>query len=159
MFRQLVLSMTLVGAAFVGGCSGDDDGGSSGGSAPATGCAADTRKDIYTAGLSKQAGSLVVKLIESKPGPPIKGTNALTLEVLDAAGAPLDGASVTVTPWMPDHAHGSAAKIVVTPLGGGRYQVDNVYLAMAGLWQIKIGVQPPGGGALQETMFQFCLDG
>ena len=55
----LVVSMAVVTAAMVAGCSGEDDSGSSGttsGSAPATGCAADTRKDVYTAGLSKPAG-------------------------------------------------------------------------------------------------------
>ena len=158
----LGVSMAVVTAAMVAGCSGEDDSGSSGttsGSAPATGCAADTRKDVYTAGLSKPAGSLSVKLVESRPGPPIKGTNAMTLEIADAGGKPVDGATITITPWMPDHAHGSAVKPVVTPAGGGKYEVDKVYLAMAGLWQIKVAVQPPGGGPLEETMFQFCLDG
>jgi hypothetical protein len=83
----------------------------------------------------------------------------MTIELLDAAGNPVDGATIVVTPWMPDHAHGSAVKPVVTSLGGGKYAIDKVYLAMAGLWQIKVGVQPASGGALQEAMFQFCLDG
>lgn len=156
-----VLSMALL-ATVMAGCSGDDDGdGSNGtsGAPPATSCAADTRKDVYTAGLSKPAGTLNVKLVESRPGPPIKGTNAMTIEIRDAAGQPVDGAMVTVTPWMPDHAHGSAVKPEVTPAGEGKYEIEKVYLAMAGLWQIKIAVQPAGGGPLQETMFQFCLDG
>ena len=153
---SVALLMTAAGAA----CSGDDeDGGDTQNPPPATGCAADGRKDVYTAGLSKPAGSFSVKLVESRPGPPIKGTNAMTLEVLDASGQPLDGATITVTPWMPDHAHGSAVKPEVTPLGGGKYDVEKVYLAMAGLWQIKIAVQPPGATTLEETMFQFCLDG
>ncbi len=156
----LVFSVALLMTAAGAGCSGDDEGGGdANNSPPATGCAADGRKDIYTAGLSKPAGRFSVKLVESRPGPPIKGTNAMTLEVLDASGQPLDGATITVTPWMPDHAHGSAVKPEVTPLGGGKYDVEKVYLAMAGLWQIKIAVQPPGATALEETMFQFCLDG
>jgi hypothetical protein len=156
----LVFSVGLLVSVMAAGCSGDDDeGGSTNGPPPATGCAADTRKDIYTAGLAKPAGSFSVKLVESRPGPPIKGTNAMTLEVLDAGGQPVDGATITITPWMPDHAHGSAVKPIVTPMGGGKYDVEKVYLAMAGLWQIKVAVQPAGGGPLQETMFQFCLDG
>ena len=154
----LVSSMIVLTALMVAACSGDDDESSSG-APPASGCAADTRKDVYTAGLSKSAGSLSVKLLESRPGPPIKGTNAMTIEILDPGGQPVDGATVTVTPWMPDHAHGSAVKPVVTPVGGGKYDVEKVYLAMAGLWQIKVSVEPPGGGALQEAVFQFCLDG
>ncbi|MDF2693425.1 MAG: hypothetical protein K0S65_1808 [Labilithrix sp.] len=150
--------MALVSFALVSACSSDEgDGG--GGAAPATGCAADNRKDVYTAGLSKPAGRFSVTLLESKPGPPIKGTNAMTLELVDPAGQPLDGATVVVMPWMPDHAHGSAVKPVVTDMGGGKYEVDKIYLAMAGLWQIKVSVQPAGGGPIQEATFQFCLDG
>lgn len=158
--RTLLVFSMVVLAAVVAGCSGDDDqpGGASGAPPPPMGCAADTRKDVYTAGLSKPAGALNVKLVESRPGPPMKGTNAMTIEILDAAGQPVDGAMVTVTPWMPDHAHGSAVKPEITPAGGGKYEVDKVYLAMAGLWQIKVSVQPPGGG-LEEATFQFCLDG
>lgn len=157
--RTLLVFSMVVLAAVVAGCSGDDEqpAGTSG-TPPATGCAADARKDVYTAGLAKAAGALSVKLVESRPGPPIKGTNAMTIEILDAAGQPVDGAMVTVTPWMPDHAHGSAVKPVITPTGGGKYEVEKVYLAMAGLWQIKVSVQPPSGG-LEEATFQFCLDG
>lgn len=156
----LVFSMTLLFTAVAGGCSGDDErSGNTSGAPPATGCAADARKDVYTAGLSKPAGSFSVKLVESRPGPPIKGTNAMSLEIVDAGGQPVDGATITITPWMPDHAHGSAVKPVVTPMGSGKYEVEQVYLAMAGLWQVKVAIQPPGGGPLQETMFQFCLDG
>jgi len=153
----VLLSVALMSTA----CSGDDDGGDKGstGAPPATGCAADGRKDVYAPGLSKSAGTLSVRLLESNPGPPIKGTNTMTLEVVDAAGQPVDGATITVTPWMPDHAHGSAVKPVVTATGGGKYTVDEIYLAMAGLWQIKIGVQTAGGGPLQEATFQFCLYG
>jgi hypothetical protein len=156
--RLLVLSVVMATVALTSACSSDDDGSGKSG-ASATGCAADNRKDIYTAGLSKPAGALSVKLVEARPGPPIKGTNAMTIEVLDATGQPVDGATVTVTPWMPDHAHGSAVKPVVSAAGGGKYTVEKIYLAMAGLWQIKVGVQPPSGGALQEATFQFCLDG
>ncbi len=158
MRRLLVVSMALSSLVFAAACSdSDDDGGS--GATPATGCAADGRKDIYAAGLTKPAGTFTVKLVEATPGPPIKGTNAMTLELLDAEGRPVDDATVTVTPWMPDHAHGSAVKPEVTSLGGGRYSVEKVYLAMAGLWEIKVSVQPAAGGVLQEATFQFCLDG
>jgi len=156
---RTLMALWIVAASLglVAACSSDDDGSS--GASPAIGCAADSRKDIYAAGLAKPAGQLEVMLVESRPGPPIRGTNALTIEIRDAAGSPLDGATVTVTPWMPDHAHGSAARPVVTSLGGGRYRIDRVYLAMAGLWQIKVGVQPATGGALEEAKFHFCLEG
>ena len=52
----VLLSVALMSTA----CSGDDDGGDKGstGAPPATGCAADGRKDVYAPGLSKSAGTL-----------------------------------------------------------------------------------------------------
>ena len=154
-----IAAMALAMIAFVACSSGSETTPGSGTTSTATGCAADTRKDIYTAGLAKPAGTLSVKLLDSDPGPPIKGTNTMMLEVLDPGGQPVDGATITVTPWMPDHGHGSAVKPAVTALGGGKYSVANVYLVMAGLWQIKVDVQPAGGGQSHEATFQFCLDG
>jgi hypothetical protein len=157
MRKAFVLSILLT-AVVVTACSGDDDPSSSSGAPPQTGCAADNRKDVYTAGLVKPAGDLSVKLVEASPAPPAKGTNTMTIEVRDGAGNPVDGATITVTPFMPDHAHGSAVKPIVTPSGSGKYAVEKVYLAMAGLWKLTVAVQMPGG-ALHEAAFQFCLDG
>jgi hypothetical protein len=158
--RTFVVVLGLFAAALVSGCS--SDGGSNGtaaGAGQATGCASDTRKDVYTAGLTKTAGALNVKVVEATPAPPAKGTNAMTFELTDAGGKPVDGATITVTPFMPDHAHGSAVTPAVAPAGAGRYSVTNVYLPMAGLWRITFSVQAAGGGATQDAVFQFCLDG
>jgi hypothetical protein len=158
--------MLGLAALGVAGCSSDDDG--SGGAGGGGSCAADTRKDTYTAGLTKTNGSLSVRLVEASPGPPIKGMNTITIELLDLAGTPLvltdaegkllPGVTLTVTPWMPDHAHGSARKPVITPSGNGRFVVSEVWLAMAGLWSLKVDVTTPNGGA-QKAAFEFCLDG
>jgi hypothetical protein len=152
--------VTLALSAMTTGCSSDDtsSSSSSSGTPPATGCAADTRKDIFAKGLSKPAGDLSIKLADAQPGPPAKGMNTLMIEIVDAAGKPVDGATITVTPFMPDHGHGSAVKPVVTPSSGGKYEVSKVYLAMAGLWKLTVTVQMPGG-PINETAFQFCLDG
>lgn len=160
--RPLVLAtllVTLVATA----CSSSDDGGSSSGSSGSSGttsaCATDTRKDVYAAGLAKQtAGALSVKLMESTPAPPAKQSNALTFQVTDAAGNPVDGATLSVTPFMPDHGHGSSVKPSVTPKGGGTYAVANVYLPMPGLWRLTVTVQMPNV-APQDVAFSFCIDG
>lgn len=151
----LLASLAVAASA----CGDDDHGdhGSSGGGGNATACEKDTRKDLYTAGLSKQAGDLTVKIMDATPAPPTKGTNAMTLEIADAAG-PVAGATVNVLPFMPDHGHGSAVTPVVTDMGGGKYKVEKVYLAMAGLWRITVSVQKPGAAA-QEVAFAFCLEG
>lgn len=157
-----LLAFTFVAAIAAVACSGDDDDDTSSGGGtrgPATGCAADTRKDIYTAGMTKPAGQYQVKIVESNPGPMVKGMNSMNLEIVDANGQPVDGATVTVTPFMPDHGHGSARQVVVKPLGNGRYEVTDIWLSMAGLWTLTVSIQPAGGGPIQETVFSFCLDG
>lgn len=153
-------------AALAGGCSSSSGGdGATGGTSGAVmttsaACAADNRKDIYTAGLSKQtgAGGLSIKLMEATPAPPQKQSNALVLQVVDAAGKPVDGATVSVTPFMPDHGHGSSVKPTVMPMGGGVYDVSNVYLPMPGLWRLTVTVQMPNVAA-DDAAFQFCIDG
>jgi len=159
--RPLALSLLLVTVA-VTACSSSDDGGSSGtsGTSGTTGaCATDTRKDIYTAGLAKQtSGALSVKLMEATPAPPAKQSNALTFQLTDAAGKPVDDATLSVTPFMPDHGHGSSVKPTITPKGGGTYDVANVYLPMPGLWRLTVTVQLPNVAA-QDVAFSFCIDG
>lgn len=155
-------SIALV-ISVISGCTGGDGGGegtsgSSSGTTPSA-CAQDTRKDVYTAGLSKKtAGALSVKIMEATPAPPAKLTNAMTFQVLDGAGLPVDGASVSVVPFMPDHGHGSAVKPSVTPKGGGVYAVANLYYPMPGLWRVTVTIQVPNA-APQDVAFSFCIDG
>lgn len=153
MVRTLA-AFALAVAALVA-CSSDGNAGSGTG---ATACEKDTRKDVYVSGLSKSAASLSVRIVEATPGPPVKGTNAMTLEIVDAAGKAVEGASVAVVPFMPDHGHGSAVTPEVTPAGGGRYAVSKLYFAMAGLWQVTVAVTPQGG-TKSEATFAFCLEG
>lgn len=158
--RPYVLALAVATIA-VTACSssGDDAGSSSGSTATTSACATDTRKDIYTAGLAKQtSGALSVKLMDATPAPPAKQSNALTFVVTDAAGKPVDGATLSVTPFMPDHGHGSSVKSTITPMGGGIYEVANVYLPMPGLWRLTVTVQMPNVAA-QDVAFSFCIDG
>lgn len=161
--RPFVLALVVATVA-VTACSGGDDGASPGtsGTAVSSGttsaCATDTRKDIYTAGLAKTSGALSVKLMDATPAPPAKQSNALTFVVTDAAGKAVDGATLSVTPFMPDHGHGSSVKPTVTPMGGGTYDVANVYLPMPGLWRLTVTVQMPNVAA-QDVAFSFCIDG
>ena len=96
--------------------------------------------------------------MESNPAPPAKQSNVLTLQVADASGKPVDGATLSVLPYMPDHGHGSSVKPTVTAKGGGTYEVTNVYLPMPGLWRLTVTVQMPNVAA-QDAAFSFCIDG
>jgi hypothetical protein len=155
--KRTCLYVTLLGFGGLVACSSEHETGHS--VIADTACARDTRKDAYVAGLEKKTASFSIKLVESKPGPPTKGTNEMVLLVADLAGTPIDGATVTVVPWMPDHAHGTAMKPTTSSMGGGLYRVTPVSLTMAGLWQIKVAVQRTTNGSVEEAMFQFCLDG
>ena len=161
-FLARSLALPVAAAALVVACSssegGSDPAATSGGAATSA-CAQDTRKDVYTAGLSKQtASATTVKVMSATPAPPAKLTNELTLQLLDAAGHPLDGATLSVVPFMPDHGHGSAIKPAVTPKGGGVYEVTNLYYPMPGLWRVTVTVQMPNVAA-QDVAFSFCIDG
>ena len=152
--------LTVLTVLTVLACSTSDGGsdpGTSGGSTSA--CAQDGRKDVYTAGLAKQtAAALSVKIMSATPAPPAKLTNALTLQLLDAGGQPLDGATLSIAPFMPDHGHGSAVKPTVTAKGGGVYDVTNLYYPMPGLWRLTVTIQLPNVAA-QDVAFSFCIDG
>jgi hypothetical protein len=52
-------------------------------------------------------------------------------------GSPVDGLTMTIVPWMPAMGHGTPIVPMITPLGGGAYQLDDVDLFMAGLWQLR----------------------
>jgi hypothetical protein len=102
-------------------------------------------------------------------GPPALGSNTWILKVLDKSGAPATGAMfppqsswpagwpVGVYPFMPHHGHGSSAWPTVTNNMDGTYTIDNVYLYMAGLWQVTINAT--SGGQTDSAVFGFCVQG
>ena len=100
--------------------------------------------DEYEDGMQKRGemGIFSIKLT-STPGPPSKGTNMWTLELSDSAGA-IEGAQITVTPWMPEHGHGSTSPVTVTEESGGTYRAHPVELQMLGLWDTEITVEKDG---------------
>lgn len=116
------------------------------------------------AGLEKtgKQGGLLFRLIDSQPGPPQKGDNIWTLAIKNSSGAAQPAATVTVTPFMPDHGHGSPIRAEVSelaaPAGGGQYRVSPVNLFMPGLWQITVAAQTQAGVS-DSAVFAFCIEG
>lgn len=156
LFSFIGVSLLVLGSA----CSSEEEDEHTEHMAQASACADEHRKDVYVEGMSKAAGdALTVKIVGAMADFPKKGMNDLTLEITDAAGAPVDDATVTVRPYMPDHAHGTSVVPEVTPSGDGRYAVSKIYMMMAGLWQVTVSVQTAGGGPLNEAVFLFCIDG
>jgi hypothetical protein len=124
-------------------------------------CDLDDRDEEFVAGMEKTGdGGVVFRLVSSNPAPPYRGENLWVLELEDASGAPLSGAEVGVSSFMPDHNHFSQVtpEIVEDPATPGRYQLDPIYLFMPGTWEVTLRATP-AGGAQDDVMFTFCIRG
>lgn len=130
-------------------------------------CAAETRATPYTAGMSETsiAGSWTVKLLKntyvlngkSLSEAPAKGTDTWTIEIDDASGQPTDSVLNGVSPWMPDHQHGTTA-VNGVGIGAGKYTLP-IYFYMAGYWEVTINLSSAGdaGSAMDSAMFPICV--
>ncbi len=85
--------------------------------------------------------------VYSAPDPVTRGNDEFRYVITDAGGAPIDGLSVTVTPWMPAMGHGASTTPTVAAEGQGKYLVSNVVLVMAGDWQLRSQVS----GSVNDT--------
>lgn len=165
MLRPIVVSGLVALLAGFAACSSSNpgttppDAGTDPGSDAAVTCQKDPRVDTYVANLVKTSGDMKVTLVSSDPAPPVRGTNTWTIRVADGAGNPVTGAAINVTPFMPDHGHGTSVRAVVTPQADGTYTVAPVYLFMPGVWKITFSMPGPDGGAAPSVDFFFCVAG
>lgn len=161
MNRAIVLALGLTAATAAcaghGGTTADADNGT-------YNCATETRADTFVVGLEKKGAQSAVdfKLMTATPSPPVRGDNAWVVQVNQMAGgvvgAPMTGATLTVTPYMPDHQHSTPKDVVVTAMGAGQYKLSPVNMWMPGLWQTTIQVAPAaGGGAGDSAVYSFCI--
>jgi hypothetical protein len=139
-------------------CGGDEDG-NGGGEPDAFSCALETRADEFVAGMEKLGlGGARVVLVSSDPSPPARNDNTWTLQIQNEVGDPLEGATVDLVPFMPDHQHGTPIRAEITDMGGGAYEAAPVNLWMPGLWEVTVSVDD-GAGFADEVVFAFCIDG
>jgi hypothetical protein len=123
-------------------------------------CTKETRADTFSDGLPKvgDAQALDFKLMTAVPAPPARGDNTWTVQInamsSGVVGAGVVGATMTATPFMPDHQHGSPIEVVITDKGGGLYELSPVNLWMPGLWQTTIEVSGPTS---DSVVYSFCL--
>jgi hypothetical protein len=135
----------------VAGCGGDDEPVDSR-------CADETRADVYEPGMIAAGadGLFEIELLAAEPAPPDKGDNRWSIELRALGGDPVSGAAIVVTPFMPDHGHGTSLVPVVEPAAEpGRYQIDVINLWMPGLWEVRFDIDD---GADLVT-FAFCVEG
>lgn len=110
--------------------------GSGGGASASPGPVSFAGSDPPADTVMTTSGKLSVA-IRWSPVTPTKGRDAAELTVLDSAGAPVDGISVAVVPWMPAHGHGTVAP-AITRTALGTFVANPVYLYMSGVWQLRM---------------------
>ena len=122
-------------------------------------CADEDRDDEFVVGIEKAGvgGKLTFKLLEATPAPPTRGDNTWILQLTSqGAAAPVTGAAMTVTPFMPDHQHGTPITVGIEPMPeAGQYKLTPVNLRMPGLWQTTIEAQ--NGAEIDRAVFAFCI--
>lgn len=158
----IAFAATLAAISLIG-CGGGDGGAraDAGSDARFVSCVGDPRADAYRPGLAKagSAGAYTVTLVDAQPITAEKGTNRWTIRVTDVAGAPVDGMTIAVVPFMPDHNHGSSMDPVVRPSGSpGEYVVDPLYFFMLGLWRVTLTLTPPAPAAADVAVFHACVE-
>ena len=158
--RALPAALLLASALF--GCGSESGTGGSGGQTT-TGprCASDPRVTSYAVGIAATStdGKTKVTFADALPAPPEKGSNVWTIDVADDQGKPVEGATIKLELFMPEHGH--AATITPTVKAGdkaGRYVVSDIELFMPGIWENTFTITPAGGIAT-TVVFTFCVDG
>ncbi len=81
------------------------------------------------------------------------GINEFDLIVHDIEHRDIEGATVTVTPWMPEMGHGAFSPNEVTEKGGGLYSVTNLVMVMGGHWELRVDIKK--GDIEDRVVFDF----
>jgi len=83
-----------------------------------------------------------------QPDQPLRPRRMQTVRVAitDAAGAPVDNATIRIDGGMPQHGHGLPTRPRVTrALGNGLYEIEGVRFNMGGWWEFKLAINAPSG--------------
>jgi hypothetical protein len=89
---------------------------------------------LYRAGVVHRAGAL-------RPG----SAQSWTVRITDAAGAPVLGARLQASAWMPAAGKRSdALPLSAAELGGGRYRIDGLRLSAGGWWNVPVRISANG---------------
>ena len=83
----------------------------------------------------------------------LTGINTLDFIVHDMDHRDIEGATLKVTPWMPEMGHGAFTDTEVIEKGGGLYSVGNIVMIMGGHWEIRIDIKK--GDLEDRVVFNF----
>lgn len=153
--RTLMLALVAAVLPFAGACLGGGSGGDDG-SDDVVNCATETA-DQYTVGLEKMGTVLDVKMMSALPAPPSRGDNEWIIHINTVAGAaPVTGATINVTPFMPKHQHGTPVDVTIQAMpSAGEYKLSPVNLWMPGVWETTIEMSSTSG--TDSVVYRFCI--
>lgn len=105
----------------------------------------------------KTASGLFVASFEPERGVIRQGElQSWLLTLKTAAGAPVEGAAITISGGMPQHNHGLPTSPQATDyLGEGRYRIDGVKFTMSGWWQLRFAISAAAGS--DSVVFNIVL--
>jgi hypothetical protein len=125
-------------------------------------CSMVTGVDTFTVGLEKMgtAGLVDFKLMSVDPAPPARGDNTWIVQIntmsSGVVGAPMEGATIKVTPFMPAHQHGTGVTTEITALADpGQYKLSPVNMWMQGVWEVTI--RATAGTTSDSAVYKFCI--
>jgi hypothetical protein len=128
---------------------------------PGSPCEQETRDDEFVVGLAKNGltNALKATLDVASPAPPDQGMNEWTVSVLDPQDNPMDGCTMTVTPFMPDHNHGTSPATATVSAGAnaGEYNLTSINFFMGGLWETTFEINC--SGTTDTVVYRFCVEG
>jgi hypothetical protein len=93
-----------------------------------------------------------------QPDQPLRPRRMQTVRVAiaDAAGVPVDDATIQIDGGMPQHGHGLPTRPRVTrALGNGLYEIEGVRFNMGGWWEFKLAINTPSGSDI--VIFNLAL--
>ncbi len=160
MRRTLLLGASLVAASCGGDPAVDDP------DEEARACIATGRGDTYVVGLERAGigGVLDFKLMSATPAPPGFNNNAWIIQINTMAagvvGSPATDAMIRVTPFMPDHQHGTPIKATVRAVPeAGQYELTPINMWMPGYWEITLDatIAAPAGTVSDRVVYKFCI--
>lgn len=110
--------------------------------------------------LSVTAGDLTVRVVSVAPEPPRQKTpNDWVVQLEDAAGEPVDGATLSnPASYMEVHRHyGKTPPVVQVQKKPGQFKLDNIDFKMRGPWEVLFDVELESGEK-QPVSIKICVE-
>jgi hypothetical protein len=103
----------------------------------------------YPATATSSDGTFLLVATDPSGAPLVRGVHNFDVRVQRAEdGEPATALVLDVTPWMPAMGHGSPYDGHSVEVGDGAYRLEGVSLFMAGVWELRVAIEPEGEHAI-----------